>query len=78
MKYSIFNNRLSLSENADIIYNSLSEKYIIIRKNCSLPLLSSDENKDEINTLLSMGFIVPDNKKKNRRGIWHFPEIISK
>ncbi|MBD5237398.1 MAG: radical SAM protein [Bacteroidales bacterium] len=64
MKYSIFNNRLRLSENADIIYNALSEKYIIIRKNASLPLLYSDENKDEINTLTSMGFIVPDNKKE--------------
>lgn len=64
MKYSIFNNRLRLSENADIIYNALSEKYIIIRKNASLPLLYSDENKDEINTLTSMGFIVPIIRKK--------------
>lgn len=36
MKQSIYNNRIGLSEHTDVIYNSLSEEFIIVTKNLNL------------------------------------------
>lgn len=62
MKHSIFNNRIPLSENTDIIFNSLSEQSIIIHKNATLPLTADTENEMIIKSLIDKGIICNDNE----------------
>lgn len=72
MKYSIFNNRIPLSEKTDIVFNSLSEQSIIIHKDASIPLISNPKNESILDSLKNKGIICDDNvdEMMNARGIF--------
>lgn len=60
MKYSIFNNRIPLSEKTDIVFNALSEQSIIIHKNATIPLVSNPENESILESIRAKGIICND------------------
>lgn len=57
MKESSFNTRLPLSENADIVFNALSQTSVTLRKNANLPLVPDDNNDTFLQTLKNNCFI---------------------
>jgi uncharacterized protein len=59
MKFSIFNNRIPLSNNTDILFNSLSEESRIIPKNMILDVKTM--TPEIITEFVNAGFIIDDN-----------------
>lgn len=62
MKESIFNTRLRLSENTDIVFNALSQTSVTLRKNANLPLEPDDNNDQFLQNLKDNCFICDDTK----------------
>lgn len=62
MKYSIFNNRIPLSEKTDIVFNTLSEQSIIIHKDAIIPIVSNSENEGILNSIRAKGIICEDSE----------------
>lgn len=60
MKFSKYNIPLDLSPNTDIIYNSFSDTFIILKKGCWEDSVTNSSNPC-YNDLLKGGFIVEDN-----------------
>ncbi len=57
MKFSSFNNRLSISENGDILYNAFSQQFCIIKKGLKLDLNSLSDKLKAL--FIKKGIIVP-------------------
>lgn len=58
MKLSIFNNRIPLSDNTDLLFNSFTEEGIIIEKKMNLSLI--EMSSEFITILIKRGFLVDD------------------
>lgn len=67
MKYSIFNNRIPLSEKTDIVFNALSEQSIIILKGAAIPIAPSSENKSIVDSIKAKGIICDDSEDEIKK-----------
>lgn len=76
MKYSIFNNRLALTEKTDIIFNSLSEQTLILHKNATIPLPPDTKEEAILNKLKADGFICEDQEDELQNAINIFRHAI--
>lgn len=54
MKHSIFNSRISISDNSDLIYNAFTNKFVIIRRHINIL------DNDNVDKFKNFGFIVDD------------------
>lgn len=65
MKYSIFNSRIKLSKNTDIIFNSLTENFIIIPKNKYINLSTID--RDTLIKFKFLGIVCENDENEEKK-----------
>lgn len=63
----MFNNRVRLSEKADIVFNALSEQFVILRKDANIPVDFSPENESMLEMLKAKGVLCEDSENEMER-----------
>lgn len=64
-KFSIFNSRIPLSDKTDLLYNALSDRFMLIKKNIQTnDFANIPENSNLYNELIEGGFAVDNDKNE--------------